>query len=286
MGSPQRTAATLVAGDEAAGNAAAERGRAERAAPVIVLTYAYAGARRLQWLLSGHADLACTSGTGLLPLCDQAAATWRQAEGRPEGSLSPLAAASVRALAAGMITAILVRTGARRWCETAIAQQDSAETFLRLFPETRFLCLHRLCPDVIYAALRASPWGLSGPGFAPHVAAHPASTVAAVASYWAAHTRPLLAFERAHSGACLRIRYEDLIAEPDQAASGIRTFLGLAGEEAKLPPATGNDAAAVGADAPGCGAEVPVGQFPSPLLAQVNDLLARLDYPLLDAASG
>ena len=39
--------------------------------PVVVLAYAYSGAGRIQRLLSGSDLLACTSGTGLLPLCAQ-----------------------------------------------------------------------------------------------------------------------------------------------------------------------------------------------------------------------
>jgi len=53
---------------------------------VIVLAPAYSGAGTLRSLLEGHPDLACTAGTGLLPLCEQALATWRSADGRPAGA--------------------------------------------------------------------------------------------------------------------------------------------------------------------------------------------------------
>jgi len=152
-------------------------------APVIVLTYAHAGAEHLRPLLAGHLDLACTSGTGLLPLCQQAATTWRHVEGQPGSALSELAAASIRALATSVITTVLAQTGKRRWCEFATAPPRSTETFLRLYPGTRIICLHRGCADVIRAALHASPWGLSGTSFAPFTAAYPGSTVAALAAY-------------------------------------------------------------------------------------------------------
>lgn len=257
-----------------------------RGDPVIVLTYSHSGVRRLQALLGSHPSLACTSGTGLLPLCDQAAEAWRKVEGQRGGPLSPLATASVRALASGMTSALLARTGKQRWCETAIAHRRGAETFLQLFPDTRFLCLHRACPDVIYAALRASPWGVSGPGFATFTAAHPGSTVAALAAYWSAHAAPLLAFEQAHPDACQRIRYEDLAEKPGQMAAGVRDFLGL--DDAAVPTQPGGDdpaAAPSGADAPGCGADLPVGQIPLPLLEQVNGLHAKLAYPPLEPPS-
>ena len=91
---PQPPAGVLSVGGQAG---APGTDGAARSGPVIVLTYAQAGGGRLQSLLSAHAALACTTGTGLLAACDQAAAAWRQAEGRRQGSLSPLAAASVRA---------------------------------------------------------------------------------------------------------------------------------------------------------------------------------------------
>jgi hypothetical protein len=70
-----------------------------RAAPIIVLAHPHCCADGLLSLLSDSGGLACTSGTGVLPLCHQAATVWRRAEGNhPEnGPISTLAAASMRA---------------------------------------------------------------------------------------------------------------------------------------------------------------------------------------------
>lgn len=108
--------------------------------------------------------MACTSGTGVLPLCDQAIATWRNIEGRPDALPSRLALAATRALATSVITTVLAREGKRRWCEVAAPNSKAAKTFLNVYPGTRFLCLHRACPDVIRAALDASPWGVEHKG--------------------------------------------------------------------------------------------------------------------------
>lgn len=259
-------------------------GGGERSGPVIVLTYAHAGGARLQALLSAHPALTCTAGTGLLPACSQAVAAWRQAEGRPEGVLSPLAASSVRTLAASLMTAVLARSGKSRWCETVAAERSAAEAFLALFPAAQFLCLHRSCQDVIYATLRASPWGLAGPGFAAYTAAYPGSTVAALAAWWAGHARPMLAFEQDHPHACLRVRYEDLAEDPARIERDVLEFLGLDEQVPGLPEPPGNDGPALaGADAPGCGADLPAEQIPSPLLAQVSNLHSRLGYPPVQA---
>jgi hypothetical protein len=233
-----------------------------RAAPVIVLTSACSGADSLLSLLERHPELSCTSGTGILPLSALAAAT--------------------RALASSIITSVLAREGKRRWCEAATAPPRTAETFLQLYPQTSVLCLHRACPDVVHAILQVSPWGIAGPAFAPFISAHPASTVAALTSYWAGQTAELLAFERAHPEACLRVRYEDLAAAPDDTRGKIALFAGL-GDTGypKAPPAEHATAAAAESGHPTPRVPFPADQIPPALLTRANGLLQQLDYPPL-----
>lgn len=244
-------------------------------APVIVLAPAYSGVSTLRSLLEGHPDLACTSATGLLPLCEQAVATWRNADGRRAGSPSALASAATRALAASIISSILAREGKPRWCEIAAASPQAAETFLRLYPGTRFLCLYRECREVIRAVLDASPWGLTDPIFASFAVKFPANMVASLTAYWVAVTGPLLAFEREHPDSCLRVRYEDL-ARGQLAEEEITSFLGLAAAIGQ-PSYGGHDQPpAVSPDT-----DLPVSLIPPALLEQANDLLQQLDYPAL-----
>jgi len=270
---PYRAAGPAPGPDEAA-----------RRGPVVVLTYAHAGGARLQALLADRLGFACTSGTGILPLCQQAAAAWRQAEDRPaDAVLTPLAANSIRTLVTMMVTTIAARTGRRRWCEITTVQQQAAQTFLALYPQTRFICLHRACDGVIGAALAARPWGLSGPTFAPYTAAYPASTVAALAAYWVAHAGPLLAFEAAFPEACRRVCFEDLDADPSATTGALVEFLGHSGPLAAAAPAgRGGETMAAGI---GDGAPLPVGQLPAHLRSQVDQLHARLGYPPLDYQS-
>jgi hypothetical protein len=244
--------------------------------PVIVLTYQHAGGARLRSLLARHSELACTSGTGILPLCELTAAAWRAVDGRPAGPPSRLAETSTRVLATSMITALLARQGKRRWCEFATAAPDAAVMFVRLFPSTRIVCLHRACPDFVYAAVRASPWGLAGPDFAPFISAHPASTTAALTSYWVARTAALLAFEQEHPGICHRVRYEELGGD---SPSGLPDFLGLA-EPGSRPAAWRYDETAdFASGSAGPATDFPAGQIPSPLLERASDLMGELGYP-------
>jgi hypothetical protein len=158
-----------------------------QAAPVVVLAYTGSGASRLRSLLSAFPGLACTTGTGIVPLCDQAMTTWQAVDGRAGSGFSPVALASVRTFSAGLITVILAQEGGGRWCELISAPPAVAGTFAGLYPQARFLTVHRQAGVVVRAVLDENRWGLSGPEFAPFVSAHPASTVAAPASYWAPH---------------------------------------------------------------------------------------------------
>ena len=65
-------------------------------APVIVLAPRYFGADLISAMLDGRPELACTAGTGLLPLSEQALATWRKADRRVTGEPSSLAISSTR----------------------------------------------------------------------------------------------------------------------------------------------------------------------------------------------
>jgi Sulfotransferase family len=244
-------------------------------AAAIVLTYRHAGTERLRSLLTMHRDLACTSGTGILPLCEQAAATWRGVEGRADARLSPLAASSIRALTMPVITTVLARQGGRRWCEFVTAPPRAAEAFLQMYPGTRVLCLHRSCADVIDAAIHADPWGLAGPEYAPFTAAYPASTVAALTAYWTARTAPLIAFEESHPDACRRVRYEDLADDPYP--DGLFAFLGMEAPR----PSLADQASPADAPPPDGRAPFPADQVPAPLLTQADGLAGKLGYPPL-----
>lgn len=242
------------------------------------MAYTGSGADQLRPVLSAFPGLTCTSGTGILPLCYNAIATWRAADGRAAEGFSPLAAASVRALIGGLTTAILARDGGHRWCEFTIAPPAAARTFARLYPGTRFLIVHRRADAVIRAILDAHRWGVAGPEFVPFVSASPGSTLAALAGYWAAHTAALLEFEQAHPGSCLRVRIEDLRANTEQAILDIGRFLALDRRGAALRLEHDQDGDRV-AELVLPAAGLPLAEIPAVLLAQLNDLHGKLGYP-------
>ena len=253
---------------------------------VIVLAHAHRGAERMGALLTGQPSLACTAGTGVLQLCDQAASTWRGAQ-RTGSTLSVLAASSVRALTGSLISVITAQEGRPRWCEVSTASARSARTFLELYPQTKIICLHRNCADVVHASVPGYPvhegrlpvgHGPGGRG-EPGEPGEPGDPMAGAASHWQVRTESLLALERDHAAQCLRVRYEDLVASPATAA-GIVSFLGLdrrpgldwPGPAESGPEVRHQDAALLAA------------RIGSPLLEQINRLHAELHYPAIERA--
>lgn len=266
-------------------NRSGEAGKTARNAPVIVMAYVGSGADRLRSALSGFPELACAQGTGILPLCHQAVTAWQTVDGRNGEGISPLGATSVRALCGGLMTAILAREGGSRWCEFTNASPAAARTFARLYPHARFLIVHRRADTVTRVVIGSGRWGLEGREFAPFVSAHPASPVAALASYWAAHTAQQLEFEQANPESCHRVRIEDLTGNTAQALPDISDFLSLEG--AHVPPSStyddgGNQQSDIGAASGASG--LPLDRIPAQLLAQVNDLHHTLGYPSVTAA--
>jgi hypothetical protein len=249
-------------------NAGSETGNA----PLVVLSYLYAGAARVQSALTAGSGVACTSGTGILPLCAAAADTWRRVEGQPGAALSGLAAASTRSLVNAQVMAILAGSSQTRWCELATTTPETAETFLQLFPNVRFVCVHRRCPEVIKAAVQANPWGLQGQGFTPYLLNYFGNSAAALAAYWANSAEQLIAFERAHAQSVHRFRYEDLADSQELAA--VRGALGLSDGRPAQPGWLAEPDAP--AEQPQAG--VPTQMIPEPLRQRITRLHAELGY--------
>lgn len=269
---------SALAGDDGAPDGRARRGPE---GPVVVLTYAHAGAERVRDLLSAAPRLTCTSGTGVLPLCHMALATWQAVEGR-EGA-SALAVKSVRALAATIIATIKVSSGGSRWCETTFASPDVGEMFLQVCPSAAFVCMHRGLPSLLTEGLRAYPWGLGGSPFWPYAGPHPGNSVAIIAAYWAACTEPLLDFEERNRERSLRVMYEDFAGETDHAGAAVYEFLGL---DPSVPSAL---RAPQGAPDEGPGeAEYArqLNRLPPSLREKIGELTARLGHPMQHGMTG
>jgi hypothetical protein len=275
--------------------------------PVFVLCNGRSGSTLLRFVLDAHPDLACPPETNLPQLCVQLATVWSLIEGAPlspnRGDEPPeipeAAIAGVRETMDRMVGSYLARRGKRRYCDKSLGTARYAPLLRRVYPQARFICLYRHPMDVIASGAEACPWGLNGYGFEPYIAATPGNAVMALANFWADNVRTTLAAEEHFEDACFRVRYEDLVADPEATAAAVFEFLGVqaapgiteacfSAERERFGPADNKIwyTSQISDDSVGRGWSVPTAMIPPQLLEAMNELAGRLGYLAVDGDWG
>jgi hypothetical protein len=264
-----------------------------------VLCAGRSGSTLLRFLLDAHPDLACPPETRLPTLCAQMATVWLQLSGSPlpkERSaglpeIPEQAIAGIRHTLNAMAAPYLAQRGKRRYCDKSLGAAEHVAVLREVFPGAKFLCLYRHPMDVIASGIEACPWGLNGFGFDAYAGASPGNTVKALAQFWADNAALILAAEEQLGERGHRVRYEDLVADPEGVADGIFRFLGarpapgisaacFAPERERLGPGDYKiwHTTRITAESVGRGWAVPADMVGPPLMAVVNDLAAKLGY--------
>lgn len=275
--------------------------------PVFVLCNGRSGSTLLRFLLDAHPDLACPPETNLPGLCVQLATVWSLIEGAPlsvnRGDEPPdipeAAIAGVRETMDRMVGSYLGRRGKKRYCDKSLGTARYAELLSRVYPDALFVCLYRHPMDVVASAVEACPWGLNGYGFEPYIAATPGNMVMALASFWADNTQDTLTVEERFADRCIRVRYEDMVANPEGTASQLFDFLGVpqapgvsercfSPERERFGPGDHKiwHTSRISTDSVGRGWSVPTGMIAPQLTAAINDLADKLGYLPLDTEWG
>jgi len=275
--------------------------------PVFVLCNGRSGSTLLRFLLDAHPDLACPPETNLPGLCVQLATVWSLIEGAPLSSnrgdepphIPEAAIAGVRETMDRMVGSYLARRGKKRYCDKSLGTARFAELLLRVYPEARFICVYRHPMDVIASGMEACPWGLNGYGFDGYIAATPGNSVLALANFWADNVRATLAAEEQFPDHCYRLRYEDLVSDPETTAAGLFEFLGVApapgisqtcfsAERERFGPADYKiwSTSRITSDSVGRGWSIPTGMIPPHLIAAMNEMAAKLGYLAIDGDWG
>ena len=286
---------------------AAAQGSVACTDPVFVLCTSRSGSTLLRFILDAHPDLACPPEMKMPNVLAQLARLWSATDalgstGAEKGggpAVSPAAAAGIRHTMDLMIGPYLARRGKKRYCDKNLGTEPHVDTLLAVYPEARFICLYRHPMDMIASGVEACPWGLNHYGFEPYVANAPGNTVLALARYWADHAGAILGVEDRFPGKCHRVRYEDLVADPEATAADIFGFLGLSPvpgisalafsrERERTGPGDFKiwNTSQVTDDSVGRGWSVPADLIPAPLTATINALADRLSYVRIDASWG
>ena len=266
---------------------------------MFVLCAGRSGSTLLRFLLDAHPDLACPPETRLPTMCAQIATVWLQLAGLPvpkertEG-LPPVpdaAIGGIRQTMELMVGPYLAQRGKRRYCDKSLGAAEHVEVLRTVFPGAKFLCLYRHPMDVVASGIEACPWGLNGFGFDSYADGSPRNSVKALAQFWADNAALILGAEERLGEQAHRIRYEDLVADPEGVASGIFGFLGVphvpgisaacfAPERERVGPGDYKiwHTSRITTDSVGRGWSVPADMMGPPLLAAVNDLAEKLGY--------
>jgi hypothetical protein len=284
-----------------------ENGHDRVADPVFVLCMGRSGSTLLRLILDTHPDLACPPETNIPALCSQLAVVWSLIEGAPlslqRGDAPPMipdaAIAGIRQMMDLMTRPYLARRGKKLYCDKSLGTAAYADLLLRVYPEARFICLFRHPMDMISSGLEACPWGLNGYGFDRYIADSPGNAVMALARYWHDGATEITKVEEKHPGSCYRVRYEDLVADPERVAAGIFGFLGVglvpgigeavfSQEHERFGPADHKIwyTSAISQGSIGRGDALPVGLIPPPVLESINGLLDKLGYVRVDGTWG
>jgi hypothetical protein len=150
--------------------------------------------------------------------------------------------------------------------------------------------------DTIASGVEASPWGFNAFGYAPFVYSSPDNTVMALARYWEMQVSLALAWQASNPQSCIRVRYEDLVRNPEATLTEVFRFVNVTPDMSVLARAFGqfNPASGPGdyklaftgeitTASIGRGKQVPVAMIPPPLRERLNELLEQLGYsPLTD----
>jgi hypothetical protein len=275
--------------------------------PVFVLCNARSGSTLLRFVLNAHPDLACPPETNVPSLAAQLATVWSLIEGAPlageRGDVPPVvpaaAADGVRRTLEDMMGSYLHRKGKSRYCDKSLGTARWADLLLQLFPDAKFLCLYRHPMDVVASGIEACPFGVRGYGFDPYIAASPGNVVLALARFWVESAGMTLAVEERFPDACHRVRYEDLVADPELVANGMFEFLGVDGQPGIADRIFGSDlersgpadykiwhTSAVSGDSIGRGWTLPVAMIAPAVLAGMAELTGRLGYVTVDQGWG
>jgi Sulfotransferase family len=275
--------------------------------PVFVLCMGRSGSTLLRFLLDAHPELACPPETNVPALCGQLSVVWSLIEGAAlsaERDAAPprvpdAAVRGIRRMVGEMTGSYLARRGKRLYCDKSLGSARFADLLVQVFPQARFVCLYRHPMDVIRSGLDACPFGLNGYGFDQYIVGSPGNAVLALARCWLDNATAIAGVEERYPDQCRRVRYEDLVEDPEGVMQEVYAFIGVgpapgvaqacfSREREEFGPADHKiwATSSVSGDSVGRGESVPAALIPPPVTDSINELAARLGYLPVDAEWG
>lgn len=184
------------------------------------------GTTLLRLILDSHPDVAAPPETFifsqiLAPLRDErmVRAMWNLGYHRDGLALA------LGDCARGFLEGYAASKGKRFWVEKTPAYVDLLPELCEAMPDARYIMLYRHPYDVV-RSMSERNMVVTQPEIARHRPDHP-SDFATYCAFVADQHQKMRAFQRAHPEHCIELRYERLVAAPEDAVRALCSFLGL-----------------------------------------------------------
>ncbi len=270
--------------------------------PIFVLCGARSGSTLLRYALDAHPEICCPAELNIAETLAHMSRVYTlmeisSAPNAPRGERMPAAAVvACRNFADSTLGACARKQAKQRWADKSLVNASYAELIYQVYPSARYICLFRGCADFIASAHEASPWGMMGYGFEPYIRDSPANSVLAMARYWADHVDAMVNFRANHPDSAFSVRYEDLVADPQQILEQLFEFLrtldaSLPSTEAIFDDAMRSPGAqdhkitftsCFESSSVGRGWSIPTEMIPPQLVERIDRLSEQLGYGPLD----
>jgi hypothetical protein len=203
--------------------------------PIFIVCNARSGSTLLRCLLDCHPDIACPGETRLAQLISNFAGLRAQLDDGSRGPAVTAAPAPVRRklehevgdIIAGIMSPYLAQRGKTVWCDKSLFTVDFIDQIFQVFPDARYVCLHRHAMDVIASGLEACRWGYRHYGFDEYIQRSTDNFVDGLAQYWTDRTAKIVSFEELPDSATFRVHYEHLVRDPHDMLAGLLEFLNV-----------------------------------------------------------
>jgi protein-tyrosine sulfotransferase len=200
--------------------------------PIFILSSPRSGSTLLRYILDTHPAIYAPPELSLGPLARALDIALAGLNGKipsapPLGVDDP----EILALVADAVSRLMDEHARRRgksvWCEKSPQNMGEVALLTSLYPEARYICLYRNHLDTIESCLDSSRYVVLPP-LVEYFARNPRLPLRATAEHWIDVTTKLVELERSGRHPTHRLRYEDLVRQPQETLAALFSFLGLA----------------------------------------------------------
>lgn len=201
---------------------------------IFVISLPRSGSTLLRLILDTHPEISCpdelslgrlisalyTTFAGLHETTDR---TYQNLKPSPDDPVLP----DIRQVIDGMMASFAERKGKRFWCDKTPSNVDFADLIAGVHPDARFLMLHRHCFDFVSSCIRFTAYSQPMPMLDAALRKHYPNHTLGFIDAWEERTTEMLRFEREMGPRAHRLRYEDLVRDPETTLGGLFSFLGV-----------------------------------------------------------